>query len=678
MKDLWIFTGLADDQHPDTPIPTPNTSSLDLKREVTPQTHAANVASPSPLFQSETMGPLGARKLPVPPGPSPLGNGHTHIRSASDSTPFLSFKPITFGKGSSTLLRKPPKTQVQGPVGYVSEYPLDQSLFPTSVSPDKSPSVGSVDMTGVGTGLTVLRRSIDTPQRTPDVFYTPAARATGYGPQVDRSMFPIMSQSSPYPIFVATERDRRASSDGRPTTSPQDPLRIRARSSESRPPHRISSLFSTSGQTPQASTTLTPESSQVQTSMKRQASGQEGNPPSSDIPHHPQREGEGSHHQEKSAEVKPQEAAPRIPTPPLLPAGVFRDSAFSTSTVLRQSYDIPVHWTGKNPEPTSGSRVQNGHAEREEERRGQPHSNRHEHDRSTAGPSLPGGWTSTSREDRNDVSTMFPPTIREQPSQEHEDGGFWGSGPDVTLNRQEGSVPSRSPEHVHPHLHGVRKSEAASVGVVLGGKHPHPKGSKNSGPPKHDGEKEKEKEKARPPLASTRKDSVASGWVMVNVEGHGKSKESKGAGAGSSAGASSPNGTTQKTGKSKKSAGPQQIDHVKSASDSRVPVRGQHPQDGGAAPSSMSAAAKAIVMIDARGAKEHKEHHGVGSGLKRLLSRGKGAANGHGAPNGESKGAPSRRNADVADSKKGELAVTSETKKKGPTKRREKRMDVER
>ena len=190
---------------------------------------------------------------------------------------------------------------------------------------------------------------------------------------------------------------------------------------------------------------------------------------------------------------------------------------------------------------------------------------------------------------------------------------------------RKGSVSSHSPEKVGPSSHGVRRSEVASVGLVppIGGttgakkyKGTHLRNQVNAN---GDAEHEKEKERtARPLLANTRREtsSIASGWVMVNVEGHKKSEVGSATDSakvgGSSSGPTAP-----------------RPDHARSASDSRLLTRGKPPQNGGVVQASMSPAAKAIAIIDAQGAKEKEQSSGM---FKRLLNRGKGKVSGSSSP----------------------------------------------
>lgn len=589
VKDLWIFSGVhPGDNFPDTSMTDPTASSVDLKKEITPQTHATNVLSPSPLSQSETDN-CHPRKLPNPPGHNPENNRFPpHARSASDSAVPSLHKSFHFSKGYTALLRRTPRKQTHVSDAHDLEYPLDQSLFP-NVSPDKSPSVGSVDLTGIGL------RTMDRGNCTPDAMRNTEFRPVIFCPQPERTMFPLLSQSSPYPVFQNSGRDRRASNDSRPTLYPQDTSRHRPHSSEGRH-FRSSSLLGHPGYSPRVSSAH-PQSVHAPPPLSRTVSGQDVRPvPPTD----------GLRSQKEMGNTPPEEYEFKLPefgrssTPPLNSA--VRDSAFSSG--IRQSFNIPITWTGKSPEPLD-HKLLNGFMEKEGDHWSQPpfHPSRPEHDRVSIGPLPPGGWTSTPRDERGDISTMFPPTIREQPSLEREDRGSPRNTEDVTLGVHMGTVPSRSPERIDPDLHGVRKSEAASIGVLPNGKSP--KNRPNS--------KEKGKEKQKP----VRRDTVTSGWVMVNVESHGKSKESNGAETASG-------DKKSRTSSGKKPAGLERPEHARSVSDSRVLTQSTSPQSG-VAPSSMSAAAKAIVMIDAQGSKEHQEKSGAKSGLRKLLDRGKAA-----------------------------------------------------
>ena len=333
--------------------------------------------------------------------------------------------------------------------------------------------------------------------------------------------------------------------------------------------------------------------------------------------------------------------APRDSAPVLL-AGAFRDSAFSSSTGWR-STEIPITWTGKDPEPISNGDAQPqpplssspprvmplGPRERKPSggTRTEPQSTqpscmppleRH----GSSGPILPGGWMSTPREDKrhDDVagngtaypttaststsphsSSMIPPTIAEQPSQE-----------DDEVFKRTGSVRVHSPEQHRVNGEGARKSEAAWVGNTQERQATFPQaGFVSRAPPAANGVANgtvhqqsshiQASQNGQPPPIKRRANSISEGWVLVHLDGKARS------GPPSQPRAAPP------------------IKHQRSQSDSRVPTTGSLAQSAataGAGRSTMSPAAKAIVAVDAAGAKEaQREKAQSKSKLRRLLGR---------------------------------------------------------
>lgn len=330
---------------------------------------------------------------------------------------------------------------------------------------------------------------------------------------------------------------------------------------------------------------------------------------------------------------------PNSLTPPLL-GGAFRDSTFSSSTGFR-STEIPIAWTGKDPEPSnevahlplSSSPLRSmplGPRERRasdgarnefqtsQPPQGQPQLER----RGSSGPALPGAWASISKE-QDDVagngtpplttsssspnsSNMIPPTIKEQPSQESEEV----SKKNVALPPVQ-NVKVARPNPSQPVGEGARKSEAAWVGNTMDRLVPAPNGTAhkvplssttaNSAAAASNGHAQPKRPDAR------RAHSISEGWVIINVDGKAK--------------ASSPASPSRTSGQSALRAPP--LKHQRSYSDSRIPTTHTLAQTtAGAGKSTMSPAAKAIVMVDAIGVKESaKEKTQSGGKLRRLLGR---------------------------------------------------------
>ncbi|KAL1952043.1 hypothetical protein VTO73DRAFT_1192 [Trametes versicolor] len=634
-KDFWIFTGPPGEHgSPESPPASPTGSSMDLKQNGFAHhdrslSGSARPASDAPSSQARSSSPFAS---------SPL-------------------KQVTLSAG--TKLKKPfPKAEL--PHAFKSDASLNESI--------KLPSdVGSVDMTGVGT---VHRRAASQPH-TPDVFYTTGpqgdARQQEFNPwnRTSNPATPIAALYASNPM--GRQHSRHQSLDdpflrGALGDSPYDIARPRTGSLGSQAP------------TPMASPPPAVRARRISSPLASTAfDGLQTLPTPTMTPFQdPFRVDNGQRGSQGSVRVERGNLSdmPRIPTPPLLGAGAFRDSAFSSSTGWRTT-DVPITWTGKDPEPgdekrrtgmsgvldadlaqpsSSPPRVLHGPRERRQSGgpRGELSASRppslspppiaaaaptttHEPqeprlERLSSSPALPGAWAPTPQEEKrqDDVvpvgtlsapglaatatnattmtSTMLPPTIKEQPSQE-------GDDPTVVARERKGEVKAHSPEQHRAEGEGARKSEAAWIGNTNDRTPPNgtmPKGFMQA----------TYSHPRLPPTAAAngnaptatgkpRSSSISEGWVLVNIDGRAKSGGSR------SPGQSGP---------------PRPTIHTRSSSDSRVPTPA-HPlahSTAGAGKSTMSPAAKAIVMVDALGVKEaEREKAAQGSRFKKLLGRGR-------------------------------------------------------
>ncbi|KAI0361719.1 hypothetical protein OH77DRAFT_1390489 [Trametes cingulata] len=636
-RDFWIFTGPPAEQgSPESPPASPTGSSIELK-----QNGSARPSSEAPSSQARSNSPFMS---------SPLRN-------------------MTLSTGSK--LKKPfPKAEL--PQAFKSDTSLDAA--------GRLPSdVGSVDMTGVGTAH---RRAASQP-RTPDVFYTTGPQ-TPRGNTYQQEFNPWNRTSGPatptapmaahFPTASAATQHARHHS----MSSQDDPF-LRASMSES--PYDIARPRTGSlGSTPSTPTAAPPM-------RARRASSPLAStvfnplqplqiPPSANTPvqdgsrvenGQAQRSSQGSTKVERGNTLSD---IPRIPTPPLLGPGAFRDSAFSSSTGWR-STEIPIAWTGKDPEPADEKRrtAMSGvsdpadaqqanalssspprvlHGPRERRQSGGPRTELQaasrppslsppatapapvapEPDLASPGPMLPGAWAPTPQEEKalDDVvasqaagggtgaptpsgpsqststttatTTMYPPTIKEQPSQEGDDGAI----------ERKGQVKVHSPEQHRAEGDGARRSEAAWVGHTMD-RHDRTPPAEGTMPKPHT--QAVHPQTRLPPAAvngvaptnsnsrQQRASSISEGWVLVNIDGRSKGTGARGA--------------------------PRPTPHTRSSSDSRIPAAHNLAQTtAGAGKSTMSPAAKAIVMVDAIGVKEaEREKAAQGSRFKRLLGRGK-------------------------------------------------------
>ncbi|THH34012.1 hypothetical protein EUX98_g25 [Antrodiella citrinella] len=612
VKDLWVFTGEVEETHPDSRSPTPNDSLLELKREITPQKYATGGAALQSLVPGHPPSP-NARPLPS----APTGNGHTqqHGRSISDTIPATSspLKPKSttspFMKAPLSLLRKP------SPKALARQASVRSQTTENAVSPEQSPRIppSVMDMTGIGAGL---RRSSDD-QRTPDIFYSTSGRPYGESPT---SGFPFhtmpkASQMYPPPSILTTPHGRINVPGNRRsslpvTPSPQDRSPTTRSPSSQQPPSPYRPRRSS---TPPALSQVLPPGINVQIPSPIIATLSTQRKMNGDVEHR------------DPAERDPPTDAPRPPTPHLLNPGVFRDSAFSSSTTDRQSYnEIPIAWTGRdNVDSRDNSRSpkereekdRHGAQKKDEMTRSRSGQGRPEMNRApSTGPLPPGAWSSsrggpddvvkTSQSNNTSTSNSFPlpPTIKEQPSQEYDVmAAMLKTNGQPTPNKLEGTVQTMSPERVSPRGEGMRKSEAASTGLMptqgSGSLGKSTRSTPASTPGVEKDVREHHHHRAGVPA---RKETSTSGWVMVNVEG----KEGK-------AGRPGPHGRS--------SSEP----HISSRGTSKLPRPLNDPT--AAAPSSMSAAAKTIVMIDAVETAREREEKAAGSPFKRLWGRATGS-----------------------------------------------------
>ncbi|KAI0348626.1 hypothetical protein BDW22DRAFT_1350871 [Trametopsis cervina] len=614
VKDLWIFTGISDDQSP--PI-TPTTSMFDPKRDMPPH---SIIPGPSPLSAGSERRSINRLVSPVVTPPN--GNGHSngHVRSASENTPPVSTSPpklpgLPFGSLPTTLLRKPsPKSKM--PSAF-SSAKLNRSNSsgprlsrPTTPTADRQgaplnqmmrslsnpSSVGSVDMTGVG------RRSVSL-SKTPDVFYVSDGRGKGTPPQEYNPFNAALKPNSqtPHAAFIKVTtptQDRRASMDskspyaneGRTLTRPT----VRRSSTIPALDARQNSNTSTSGQL------LSPPPINVK------ASG--GSNHTLNGAARPKREGK-----EPPAALSLNDRR-RTPTPPLLTPGTFRDSAFSWATGKTQ--DVPITWSGRDPEPIQGADRQvnvvhdAGAGEAHRKPTLHPGANgRPEMDRSPSVPMPPGGWVPSPapREEKGDVSQqsfkVLPSTIREQPGQE-------GDERNRAMSKSAKHVFARGRERERePEARATeREAEDVTGGVVA------PHVPRMSGMTAATGSTNGI---AAPKPKAGRRETAMSGWVMVNVEG---------AASGS---AQAPSARQSKSSSQSPPGSRPAVRHRRSNSDSgliRPAQTSNSPVGNAPAQTTMSAAAKQIAMIDALEVKkEEQEKANSPSGFKRMFHRTKGS-----------------------------------------------------
>ncbi|KAH9937609.1 uncharacterized protein B0H18DRAFT_971426 [Fomitopsis serialis] len=533
-QDLWIFTGPAEGPHSgESAQSSPAGSSMELKAENSPYGAQTSNEKLAPVASTSRLSTLPAVSSPLNPTVAKaLGNT---LRKASPKVNI----PLAF----------------MDDVDSATNSPVDNKQHPFSSS------MGSVDMTGIGSGR---GKGGERLSRSPELLYmTTGVPGNGYiqGHRDELNPWNIVPSSQlpptlPYPAFVQDPNTPRS-------PPPQDAV----------PPLSHSR---------NASPYLTP---QVQSPEPTQASRQDyfgGNGSSPD-------RSQDSVRRDKDGSPRDAPDTPRTPTPPLLPSAVFRDSALSITTG-RTSYEIPIQWTGRDPEPgrttlawikeeDEGAKQRQPTPELKERPREQP---RPRMERTSTGPMSLGAWAPAPKDERRAhdvVISMLPPTIREQPSQEHDERGQFTSRGKSKLATTETDT---------------RETSKSPDSTTSGGQ----SGTTTT---------------SRRRRSPTRRDT--DGWVLVNIDrGDRKDKTSS---TGRQTHSVSP---TRRT-KSPTLGPPTQrpTPHKRSSSDSRV-QRSPQPQEG-APVASMSAAAKAIVIIDAVGAKEKEQEKSSNSGFRKMFSK---------------------------------------------------------
>lgn len=337
IKDLWVFTGGSGETGlPESPPTTPNQSSLDLKRHETPESGGATV--PRHLRSSSAPGAGGSTSTLVG-----TFQQHTpsHQRTATGGSLNAPESPSRLGKAGSgvhapRVLRKPsPKVALLAAAGSSTgslvRTPLPMS-YADPIRASLASEVGSAEnMTGVGISR----------------FRYPEADEAMYGTprmEMQRPRMPVTEviyetggeggsrETSPSAFMQDEDPFRREVPLATPTTGralPMPPATVTRMEYGPSPPH--------SG----------PESSPSPPAVSPHYDAAAEQSPSPPI----LTQSTGA-----SGRRTPPEQ-PRTPSPPtahsstLLSPGMFRNSAFTTSTGWR-STEIPIHWTG----PTSGER----------------------------------------------------------------------------------------------------------------------------------------------------------------------------------------------------------------------------------------------------------------------------------------------------------------------------------
>lgn len=501
VKDLWLFTGVAQSGGPDSPPASPEMSKTSLQATQT------GVMPEAGRFAD-------LRKVNTIPASSPprhlekLG----HNRAVTDKATPASGAQLT---SQPSLLRKAaPRAQL--PISVAGSNTSQENIIPIeSQAAQRLPrtseeliranlpsTVGSAtDMTGVGSGHQHAFKSTSA-EPSPAIFYSTSPKP----PEGHNPYFPSTTA-------VLTQADR-----------PSSPRIVIVPQSRDIPPDSVP-------QSPEPSTTTSTTPPAL---------------PSPPIPSS-ERAPEPSRYPSSSTATTSSTS-----TPPLLSPGAFRDSAFSSSTA--QTYEIPIKWTGKDPE-------------------------KHDEHQKTRDPVLPGGWASPSPVEEKPefdegANTSSPPAEMIDESHNdgflHPDGGFGPRPKEMTPEAQQVKV--NEPEFVSPETE--RKSQPVLLGEI----------PRKQGEPRTVAEAKKE-------VGNTKqeKHKSADGWVLVNVA-QSNAPPSPIVSSHHAKSASEPAATLS----------PSPVKHAVSPS-TNAASRSPPPVE-----SSMSPAAKAIVMMDAVDAQKAK------------------------------------------------------------------------
>ncbi|KAF7791933.1 hypothetical protein EIP86_002959 [Pleurotus ostreatoroseus] len=598
VKDFWVFTGFAGDDNLGSIPPTPTTANGETRREGSP--YGTIVPGPSPLSAyTEKRAPSRLQSL------SPIANETTASATSPSGTQSASHP------ARQHMMPKPsPGTQV--PVMFLPEYSTGSAdaTYPSVAQrmsatvdlrhsrPPKASrlvrslsnpsSVGSEDMTGVG----AARGKVLESPGTPDVFYATDGRPSVQQMQHFKTYEGRLGGERPHAALVESPRTRRASLESRMALA----------GSTYRPGvTRSSTLPLTQGLSASTSTHSIQPQIQVQSPSPVVYQG-----PSVTA-------GPAAANRSQEQKLAPSEqtlaAPPHSPTPHLLPPTVFqvRDSAY-TSLYGRQSQEIPIVYTGQDPEPNR----RDGHGEQPlhnavPTHQLQPHidagRNRQMEPTSSGPPAV--GWSApTQREEGNDVGHKNAPIKEHSPTKVRDKLAMSGN---LAARRMQHNEKPGDREETRAQKVEHRREEG---GAGLAG----PSSRGGATVMKHSAAEGSASTSAGKPPAH-RRETTMSGWVMVNVET--STPDTERAGTPQSGSSRPPKSSSQTPPPTR----PTRMQHQRSMSDSRLMTTGPSPSPVGPAPvtNTMSAAAKAIAMIDATEARDEK----MSSTFKRIFGRSK-------------------------------------------------------
>ncbi|CCM00942.1 uncharacterized protein FIBRA_02989 [Fibroporia radiculosa] len=581
-QDLWIFIGpLEDTPVFDSPHSSPAPSSQELRGDSLPYTAQAPNEKLVPIGSSyRAGGAMPAASSPLKPISSAQKVQNNILRKASQQVPI----PLAMIPDSDSAANSPVENK---------QHPFSSSM-------------GSVDMTGIGSGR---GKGGERLSRSPDVLYMTAGvpgyahtyayrapwQAVGYMMPPSHPILPSMHAS-----FGTDVRTLDHTLSDTETAAPALPSSIPPPETSATQP--LPSVISTSPSAPPSTNGQLPTSKEQGTPMPSSGSVGNGYFQSSHSSGNLQRSGSKGKDLSLKLDIPD---FPRTPTPPLLSPGIFEgDSAFSSATA-QTSLEVPFTYPGHESELGRSFLAEikeedEGGRQREVKDTSRERPPRAHIQRST-GPFYLGAsqGAPTPKDERryNDVSNMLPPTIIERPSQEQD---LRGRLVNKTNNRREGSESDSRGRSSTPQSSSVDKSGSRSTGT---------------GSPVV----------KRP--AAARSDTDSSGWVLVNIEKGERSAQDSGKGKSRQAQSASPDPfrRTKLAGKNPNPYPPpsqRPAPHTRSSSDSKLP-RSQQSKESRGAKSSMSPAAKAIVIIDAVGAKKEQEKSNSHSGFRRIFSKNK-------------------------------------------------------
>ncbi|TDL28674.1 hypothetical protein BD410DRAFT_863039 [Rickenella mellea] len=477
VKDLWIFIGPQDD----SPIASSEGSNFEMVRTQSPFSPGSPDSSGSRPSGEANHG----RNASAPAGSSlhpQLSGQSTHTRAQTDPNASRTSSAQGNVLAQSLLRKKSPKPRQSDEAAHPSPSPKQQHTplpgpHPLSIVDDNISSVGSVDMTGVGTRG--------------EIYVTPTQGLSS-------------ERNHPYNVVPPSRAGRQPSPEILYTTpSPRETqthaMESRERGSRKSPPPHITDM------------PIPPSEISEYATAPNTISSDETHRLPPDVPRSVYGYGPIENdattikgNEEPATTPTTTKASSINPTPPLLGGDAFRDSAFSSSTA--QSYEVPITWTGSVSDGRGNNLSSiheaqsipfNEHALIEEVRRSTPLE-------------LPGAWQPTPPEEKTAEAGALRARAPSPLAQIAEHATVAASSDPAHLpDRKDVKARVASPTVSEQGEGGGRKSEVAAIGIMSG--------MAKEGKPEAQPQSVAKRNGNEEPTAN----GNGKGWVLVSVEGTG-------------------------------------------------------------------------------------------------------------------------------------------------------------